>query len=130
VVVREHVEDTAPAEALDVSGAAVVASYVLHGGALSGKYSDRSTPGRRSGELDDPELKTVLEAADALRAVAAELGTSTAALAIAFALANERVAAVLFGATSPGQVEENARAVELLDRLTPAELEQLRAIGG
>jgi len=36
----------------------------------------------------------------------------------------------LFGATSAKQLEENARAVELLERLTPAELDELRAIGG
>jgi len=62
--------------------------------------------------------------------LAAELNTTAAVLAIAFALASDRVATVLFGATSPEQLEENVRAVELLERLTPAELDELRAIGG
>ena len=84
---------------------------------------------RRAGEIDDPELQTVLDAADALRVLAAELTTTPTALAIAFALANERVATVLFGATTAEQLAENARAVELLERLTPAELDDLRAIG-
>jgi aryl-alcohol dehydrogenase-like predicted oxidoreductase len=35
---------------------------------------------------------------------------------------------VLFGATSPEQIAENVQAVELLDRLTPAQLDRLRAI--
>jgi aryl-alcohol dehydrogenase-like predicted oxidoreductase len=130
LMLREHAEGAAIGHALDASGAAVVASDVLHGGALSGKYSDRSTPGRMAGKLDDPGLQAVLEAADALRVLAAELNTTAAALAIAFALANDRVATVLFGATSAKQLEENARAVELLERLTPAELDELRAIGG
>jgi aryl-alcohol dehydrogenase-like predicted oxidoreductase len=38
-----------------------------------------------------------------------------AALAIAFALANPVVARVLFGATSPGQIVENAAALEVDD---------------
>jgi aryl-alcohol dehydrogenase-like predicted oxidoreductase len=130
LLVREHVESAAMGEALDASGAAVVASYVLYGGALSGKYSDRSTPGRMGGKLDDPGLQAVLEAAEALRVLAAELNTTAAALAIAFALANDRVATVLFGATSAEQLAENVRAVELLERLTPTELDELRAIGG
>ena len=130
LMVRERVEGAAMGEALDASGAAVVASYVLHGGALSGKYADRSTPGRMAGEIDNPELQAVLDAAAALRVLAAEVNTTATALAIAFALANDRVATVLFGTTSPEQLEENVRAVELLERLTPAELDELRAIGG
>jgi len=126
---REYVEGPSAVEALGVSGAAVVASFVLHGGALSGKYADRSTSGRMSGALDDPELQPVLEAADSLRTLAEKLDTTAAALAIAFALANDRVAAVLFGATTVEQLAANVRAVELLDRLTPTQLEELRAIG-
>jgi aryl-alcohol dehydrogenase-like predicted oxidoreductase len=39
------------------------------------------------------------------------------------------VVSVLFGATSPEQIAENAQAVELLERLTDAELAELREIG-
>jgi L-glyceraldehyde 3-phosphate reductase len=129
LTLRDHVEGAAMEEALDASGAAVVASYVLCGGVLSGKYADRSTPGRMAGEIDDPDLQAVLDAAEALRALAAEVNTTPTALAIAFALANDRVATVLFGATSPEQLEENVRAAELLERLTPPELDRLRSIG-
>ena len=55
--------------------------------------------------------------------------STPAMLAIAFAMANERVATVLFGATTPEQVAENARAIEVLDRLDAASLAELRAIG-
>jgi aryl-alcohol dehydrogenase-like predicted oxidoreductase len=48
---------------------------------------------------------------------------------MAFALANERVASVLHGATSPTQIRENVRAVQLAERLTDDQLAQLRAIG-
>jgi aryl-alcohol dehydrogenase-like predicted oxidoreductase len=36
---------------------------------------------------------------------------------------------VLFGATSPEQVQENCRAVDLLARLDEAQLERLGGIG-
>ncbi len=128
VALRAHVESPEAVEALDASGAAVVASYVLNGGALTGKYGDASASGRMTDELDDPELQPFLEAARSLEALAARLGTTAAALAIAFALANTRVASVLFGATTPEQVTENARAVALLDQLRPTALAELRAI--
>jgi aryl-alcohol dehydrogenase-like predicted oxidoreductase len=129
LVARGYVETSALDEALDASGASVVASYVLDGGALTGKYADRSAAGRHAGRLDEPRRRRVLETAGELHSLAVELDTTAAALAIAFALANERVATVLFGATSSEQVAENVRAVELLERLTPAEVDRLQAIG-
>ncbi|HUB70067.1 MAG TPA: aldo/keto reductase [Acidimicrobiales bacterium] len=126
---REHVESPAAVQALGTSGAAVVASFVLHGGALTGKYASRASSGRMSDELAEPEVQRALSAADDLRALATRLGSTPAALAIAFALANERVATVLFGATTPEQVAENAAALEVLDRLDTASLTELRAIG-
>ncbi len=129
LTVREHVEAPAAMAGLDASGAAVVASYVLSGGILTGKYAGGSTTGRMTEELARPEWEPALRAADDLRALAVELDTTPAALAVAFAAASPRVASVLFGATTPGQVAENAAAIELLDRLTPADLVELRAIG-
>ncbi len=126
---RDRVESAAAVQALDASGAAVVASFVLHGGTLTGKYANRVASGRLSHQLGDPEVQRVVSAADDLRTLAAKLDSTPAALAIAFALANERVATVLFGATTAEQVTENARALEVLDRLDVAGLTQLRAIG-
>ena len=129
LTVREHVEGPAAVDALDSSGAAVVASFVLSGGILSGKYADGSAAGRMAGELGRPEWEAARRAADSLRALANELDASPAALAIAFAAANPRVASVLFGATTVEQVAENGAALELLDRLASADLVDLRAIG-
>jgi aryl-alcohol dehydrogenase-like predicted oxidoreductase len=50
-------------------------------------------------------------------------------LALVFALANRRVATVLFGASTPAQVRENVGAVDLLARLGESELAELRAVG-
>ena len=127
--VRDQVESPAAVHALDNSGAAVVASFVLHGGVLTGKYANRLASGRMADELADPAVQPYLRAADDLRTLAAKLDSTPAARAIVFALANERVATVLFGATTAEQVAENARAVEVLDRIDVASLADLRAIG-
>jgi aryl-alcohol dehydrogenase-like predicted oxidoreductase len=126
VGVRSYVESGPAGEALDRSGAGVVASFVLAGGVLSGKYDGPAAAGRMRELLDDPELEPSLRVVPLLRALAAELETTPASLAVTFALANERVSSVLFGATTAEQVSENIAAAGLLARLTEAELDRLR----
>jgi aryl-alcohol dehydrogenase-like predicted oxidoreductase len=109
LVSRSIVEDAAMVDAMGPMG--VVASAVLAGGALTGKYADGGA-GRLSGRLGDPRFATAFEEAERLRARAAALGTSPVALAVQFAAQAPRVTSVLLGATSPTQVRENARAVE------------------
>ena len=123
------VEDPAMSAALDGAGAAVVASFALAGGALTGKYSKDRAHGRLAGRLDEPRWRKALEVGERLRRLASELGTSPCRLALAFALANRRVASVLFGATTPEQVAENVGALELFDRLDASDLADLRALG-
>jgi L-glyceraldehyde 3-phosphate reductase len=108
LALRSVVEDPAMVDAMGPMG--VVASAVLAGGALTGKYAGGGA-GRLSGRLDDPRFATALAEAERLRARAADLGTTPAALAIQFAARAPRVRSVLLGATSPVQVRENARAV-------------------
>jgi aryl-alcohol dehydrogenase-like predicted oxidoreductase len=102
---------------------------VLAGGALSGKYAAPGATGRLSGELDSPRAQAAMTVVEPLRALAAELDTTPATLAMAFALANDDVASVLFGATTPEQVRENVRAAELASALSEEQLAALRAIG-
>lgn len=128
VALREYVESQPAGDSLDESGACVVASFVLSGGVLSGKYDDPATAGRMRELLDDPDLEPSLRVLPALRALAAELETTPAVLAIAFALANERVSSVLFGATTPAQVTENIAAADLLARATGTQLDRLRVL--
>jgi aryl-alcohol dehydrogenase-like predicted oxidoreductase len=131
LVHRSPVEDADVTEALQTSGASIVASAVLGGGALSGKYGEGGDAGGRvSDRRDDPALGPAFAAGEALRALAAELGATPAALAIAFALAHPAVASVLFGATSPAQIAENVAALGVLDRLSDDQLAALRAVGG
>ena len=124
----ELAEDEAMSAALDTGGACVVASAVLASGALAGKYAAGDAQGRLSGLLDDPRRQKALEIGRRLRELAGELETTPPRLAIAFALANPRVASVLFGATRPEQVVDNVGALELLDRMTAAELAELRTL--
>jgi aryl-alcohol dehydrogenase-like predicted oxidoreductase len=125
VVQRSPVEDADMGAALDACGAPVVASYVLAGGLLTGKYDADPTAGRAAGTLDTPASRTALEAARRLRQVADSLGASPAAVAVAFALAHPRVATVLLGATSPGQLAENVAALDVLQRVGADELRAL-----
>jgi len=112
LVRRDWVESAEMGDALAASGAGVVASFVMAGGVLTGKY-DRCGTGRASREIDDPTLAPARDCGRRLRALSEELGTNPGALAIAFALANPAVVSVLFGATSPEQIAENTRAVAL-----------------
>ena len=113
VVSRSWVEGRDEAAALAEAGASVVASAVLAGGALTGKYDDLGASGRMAEKLADPSVRDALEAGRRVRELAERHGISPAALAIAFALEGDRVASVLFGATSAEQVRDNARALQV-----------------
>ncbi len=123
LVRRDWVESEEMAAALDASGAGVVASFVMAGGVLTGKY-DAGESGRAAAEIDDPRFAAARERGGRLRALAAEKGASPAALAIAFALSNPAVATVLFGATSSAQIADNVTALDV----DPATVERLREI--
>jgi aryl-alcohol dehydrogenase-like predicted oxidoreductase len=129
LVRRSPVEDADTADALEASGASIVASATLGGGALTGKYASGSANGRIAKERDDPRHAPALAAAHELTTLGAQLGAPPAQLAIAFALHHEKVASVLFGATTPEQIDENIGALALAERLQRHDLERLREIG-
>jgi aryl-alcohol dehydrogenase-like predicted oxidoreductase len=112
LVQRAWVESAVMTEALRACGAGVVASFVLAGGVLTGKYH-AGGHGRAAADLDNPRYRAAREQGRHLRDLAGEHGTSPAALAIAFALANPTVVSVLFGATSAAQIVENSAALEV-----------------
>lgn len=112
LVQRDWVESDPMTAALEAAGAGVVASFVMAGGVLSGKY-DAGGSGRATGQLDDPRYDAARALGRRLRSLADEHDVSPAALAIAFTLANPAVSSVLFGATSPAQIAENVTALEL-----------------
>jgi L-glyceraldehyde 3-phosphate reductase len=130
LVRRSWVEDAEMTRALHAAGAGVVASFCLEGGVLSGKYLSGTATGRAAATLDGPRAAPAVAAAGELAALAASLGTTAAALALAFPFTNADVTSVLFGATSPEQLRANCAAAALLDRLSPGDTARLRRIEG
>ena len=129
LVRRSWAEGRDMTEALHAAGAGVVASFCLEGGVLSGKYLLGAAPGRAAPTLDDPRTAPAVAAAVELADLAASLGTTAAALALAFPFTNPDVTSVLFGATSPEQLRANCAAAGLLDRLSSGDIARLRRIG-
>jgi aryl-alcohol dehydrogenase-like predicted oxidoreductase len=129
LVSREPVEEPELLDALAEAGASVVASYVLSGGSLTGKYADPAASGRLADSRGDPSWEPAFRAGEELRDLAQRLATRPAPLAIAFVLANPVVCTALFGATRPSQIDENLEAVELLHRLSGEDLSELQQIG-
>lgn len=129
LVRREFVEDPAMRHLAADRGVAIVASYTLAGGVLTGKYDADPRTGRAAGQLGDPRYAAGVAAGGELATLAAEVGAEPASLAMAFALLEPSVTTVLFGATRPEQVAANLGALELAARLTPAERDRLAAIG-
>ena len=91
----------------------------LAGGFLTGKF-ERGKPaegGTRLGEKPERlaryDLPRNWQIIDAVRAVAAELGTSASAVSLAWLLAKPQVTSVIFGARTIEQLEANLPAAEL-----------------
>jgi aryl-alcohol dehydrogenase-like predicted oxidoreductase len=135
LVHRSWAEDPAMTEALSAPGVGgMVASFCLAGGVLTGKYASGTSQsgtaaGRAAGALAEPRYAAAAAAAADLDGLAGRLGTTAAALALAFPLTNPAVTSVLFGATSPEQVRANGAAAALHDRLSPDDVTELRRIG-
>src|SRR5262249_45296150 len=124
---RSPVEDAEMIDALTECGAPVVASFTLAGGVLTGKYDGDPVAGRAAGTLRHERVAPAATAGTRLRDLAQSLATGPAAPAFAYALANSRVATVLFGATSAAQVHENAGALDIV--VDDAALASLRRVG-
>ena len=129
LVNRAAVEDLAMREVTAARDIAIVASYALAGGVLTGKYDQDPHAGRAAGLLASPRYTAGVAAGRQLARFAAAIGHDAAQLAIAFALGDPCVTTVLFGATSPDQVRSNAAASDLADQLSSFERTRLTAIG-
>lgn len=104
----------------------------LHGGLLTGKYDDGIPENSRAARMEGMRERINEETVGKvhrLKAVADTLGMTRAQLAIAWVLRQPEVSSVITGASSPEQVEGNARAADValtedilgqLDTLFPA----------
>jgi voltage-dependent potassium channel beta subunit len=97
----------------------------LASGLLTGKYRS-GVPADSRGAI--PRMKFLLEeltdkakndALSRLDAVAKDLGCTLAQLAIAWCARNPRVSTVITGASRVSQVEENLKAADFIEKLTP-----------
>jgi aryl-alcohol dehydrogenase-like predicted oxidoreductase len=129
LVSRTAVDDPLMRRLAAERGLAIVASYTLAGGILTGKYDKDPQAGRAAGTVDSPQWASAVAAGRELAAFASETGRDPANLAMAFALLNPSVAAVLFGATRPEQVTANLGALSVAENLSPDEWRRLAAIG-
>ena len=106
----------------------------LASGLLTGKYRDGPPPGSRGAIetyafLRDGLTHPARNAAVAqLAPIAAELGASTAQLAIAWATKNPRVSSVITGASRIDQLQHNLGALAVADQLTPELMQRIAAI--
>jgi voltage-dependent potassium channel beta subunit len=96
----------------------------LASGVLTGKYNTGIPAGSRLSMPGMEWLRDVVtpprvEAVKRLSAVARDLGSTTAQLALAWCASNPNVSAVITGASRPEQVVENMKALEVLPKLTP-----------
>jgi len=106
----------------------------LASGVLTGKYNEGIPAGSRF-TLDDLQwikermlTPANIEKVKRLGEVAADLGTTTACLAIAWCLKNPYVSTVITGATKPEQLAQNLSAMDVLPLLTDEIMQQISLI--
>ncbi|MGY1814658.1 aldo/keto reductase [Blastococcus sp. SYSU D00820] len=120
-VARRAIPDGEPFAALFAEGFSMQASDVLEGGILAGRTELSREIGRDPGGIRE----AIVQTAPGVVALAADLGTTAAQLAIAFTLTHPATATTLFGATRLEQVEQAVGAVDLVERIGAAELRSL-----
>lgn len=104
----------------------LVASYVLAGGTLTGKYLQGES-GRAVAD-DTAAAVAGKQRAAAIVELAREWNVSPSSLAFSFALSHPRLASVLFGATSPEQLRQNVASLEVFRSLADDQLRRLNAL--
>jgi voltage-dependent potassium channel beta subunit len=110
----------------------------LAGGLLTGKYEKGMIPpGTRVSlpgyewlreRYEGPEAEVRIEKVRRLRAISDELGITPAQLSLAWCLKNPNVSSVITGASRPGQVVENMKALEAVVLLSPEVMERIETI--
>jgi voltage-dependent potassium channel beta subunit len=132
--IREHLEvDLAPL--CKELGLGLTTWSPLYNGILSGKYNEEIPEGSRATmkdlawvrDLVTPDrINRVRELTD----IAADLGGTTAQLALAWCLRRKDISSVIIGATRPEQLDENLAASDLTDKLTDEILSKIDQIMG
>jgi aryl-alcohol dehydrogenase-like predicted oxidoreductase len=104
----------------------LVASYVLAGGTLTGKY-DRGESGRADDD-ESPVIQRGKRLAGRVSGLAEAWGVPAAHVAFAYAFQHPALASVLFGASTPGQLHHNVGAWATFQRLDNEQLAAIRQL--
>jgi voltage-dependent potassium channel beta subunit len=102
--------------ALETAGMGLVVWSPLAQGILTGKYNNGIPQDSRYQNIEwfkNHVTEEKLVKARAIEKIAQDLGTTSAALAIAWVLKNPLVASAIIGATKPSQVDENLKALDV-----------------
>lgn len=109
----------------------------LASGLLTGKYNDGIPEDSRATlagyewlrkRFTDEEAQEQIKKVIKLSEVAKELSCTTAQLALAWCLLNPHVSTVITGASKSSQVEENMKALDIVDQLTADVVETIEGI--
>ena len=107
----------------------------LYGGVLTGKYNQGEIPeGSRASLKEYQWMKERVQneekiaVARKLAVVADDLGVTLAQMSLAWLLKNPNVSTVITGASKVSQVEENMKAVEIKEKLTPDVMDRIGEI--
>ncbi|WP_125611844.1 aldo/keto reductase [Specibacter cremeus] len=120
---RRSIPDGEPFAKLWEQGITMQSSDVLEGGILAGKVNPDREVGRDPGGI----RAKIIESVPAVTALAGELDTTPAQLAVAFTLTHPANTTTLFGATRLEQLEQNIGAIALVERVGAARLRELVA---
>jgi voltage-dependent potassium channel beta subunit len=128
---KRDVVETELVEAAQQHGLGLVTWSPLASGILTGKYNDGIPAGSRMeqhewlrGNLTRDKIDKVRQ----LTALAKELDANVAQLALAWLLRLPELSSVITGASRASQVQENLKAAELKNKLTPDVLERIEVI--
>jgi len=133
---RERVEREYAA-LYDAMGLGTTIWSPLASGLLSGKYNEGVSPQSRLGgeglewlreSVLGENAKQRIAKVKSLGKLAAELGCTTAQLALAWCLKNPRVSSVITGATRADQVRENMMSLEVVPLLSDEVMESIEKI--
>jgi aryl-alcohol dehydrogenase-like predicted oxidoreductase len=78
--------------------------------------------------FEDENAKISVKKVAQLIPIAENLGMSMAQMAIAWCLKNPNVSTVITGASKPQQVTENMKALDFVEKLTPAVIDQIELV--
>jgi aryl-alcohol dehydrogenase-like predicted oxidoreductase len=113
----------------------------LASGLLTGKYNEGVPADSRFAtnaaffarsvkELGTDEGRAKIDKVRKLTAIAERLGGNVSQLALAWCAANKNVSTVILGASKPGQIHDNCKAVKLIPKLTPEVMEEIDGVLG